>query len=393
MRLYIYTSPGGGGNKASKPCGNFVQNHSDAPTCTVWLDRLPSSRQNMHGDGPDMDQDSTRARELQALSFNPFGDSLLHESALAATDRAAPDEQTADEVTHRLEQLHIPSPFSPGLDAGARSSSNESSAVSTRTNPLFDGLDGHSNGAASSPGSKPGSITTTTSASSSTGSFLNPAADSYAPASSGSASLKSTPSTGLHNSSGSVVVSISMGAGAAPVRRHRLSSGSSVKSTRSRRSTNSSLSSIASKLNPQSDVDPPAFDHSESLTAGSNASTIPPPTARPAVQSNSSQDSMISLQPSVMSLETTSRSPPPVAGYRIPATGSLRHSSFPALSMCGPAFRDFDQHPIYVCSAILGTAIHPAKAGPQLSPPVRMSFAGKEILHEGRFDLLPITPE
>lgn len=94
-----------------------------------------------------------------------------------------------------------------------------------------------------------------------------------------------------------------------------------------------------------------------------------------------------------MSLETTATAPPPVAGYRIPATGSLRHSSFPQLSLCGPAFRDFDQHPIYVCSAILGTAIHPAKAGPHLSPPVRMSFAGKEILHEGRFDLLPITPE
>lgn len=61
--------------------------------------------------------------------------------------------------------------------------------------------------------------------------------------------------------------------------------------------------------------------------------------------------------------------------------------------MCGPAFKDKDGKPIYVVSAILGNAVHPAKAGPHLTPPVRMSFGGVEKSHDGRYDLLPITSE
>jgi len=61
--------------------------------------------------------------------------------------------------------------------------------------------------------------------------------------------------------------------------------------------------------------------------------------------------------------------------------------------MCGPAFADKEGKPIYVCSAILGNAVHPGKAGPHLIPPVRISGGGKELGHDGRYDLLPITPE
>lgn len=346
----------------------------------------------------DGEDDSTLVREQQALSFNPFGDELEPHNDV---DTAAADREDADEVTHRLEHLKIPSPVygSSNGTGGRSSSSNESSAVSTHTNPLFDAfvVDATlSGGQAASPKQNAGGGYS---------SFLNPAAESYAPT-----SVSSTGSSPLFKrtpSSGSAAVSVIAGSGQAPssVRRHRLSSASSVKSTRSRRSTNSSLSSIASKLHPQahSDADAASFDGiggSPAAALGSvgdnvnnNNAQPPPVTARPMARTSNSQESMISLQPSVLSLETTSRSPPPIAGYRIPATGSLRHSSFPQLSMCGPAFKDFDSHPIYVCSAILGTAIHPAKAGPHLSPPVRMSFAGKEILHEGRYDLLPITPE
>ena len=102
----------------------------------------------------------------------------------------------------------------------------------------------------------------------------------------------------------------------------------------------------------------------------------------------------MSKQPSTISFNTSlSRSPTPVAGYRVPATGSNTLSSFPLLEMCGPAFKDKDGKPIYVVSAILGNAVHPAKAGPHLIPPVRMSFGGVEKSHEGRYDLLPITSE
>lgn len=341
----------------------------------------------MHRDGHSMDHDSARERELQALSFNPFGDSLDNVDT-ARDDRAV----FQDEVTHRLGKLHISSNSNSN---SVVSSSNASSAVSGHTVPLFDTLDAGVFSQKQQPASTPSSS-----------SLLNPAAGSYAPPPTSSAFMGGSAPAVLHKSTTTTtstspsIVHITMGSGSGSpsVRRHRLSSASSGKSTRSRRSTNSSLSSIASKMLPQPDGDPHSLDFADFAAAsmagnGQESSPKPPPTARPIVTSNNSQDSMISLQPSVLSLESASKGPPPVAGYRIPATGSLRHSSFPPLSMCGPAFKDFDEHPIYVCSAILGTAIHPAKAGPHLSPPVRISFAGKEILHEGRFDLLPITTE
>lgn len=333
------------------------------------LSELQSLKSNAHA----MDDDPGLDREKQALSFNPFGDSFLPSDGNHNTVDSTRDREETEQARIQLENLQIPT----GNEA--RTGSNASSAISGHTNPLFDALD-------AKPGPPPGSPKPTVVAS-----FLNPAAESYAPGSPAASSMHKVPSSSSSMSAG---VSINMGAGTGP-RRHRLSSASSVKSTRSRRSTSSSFSSLGSKV--QQDVDPDVTlsKVSETAVAASALSGTPPPppTARPGMRQTHSQESTLSLQPSVMSLETVARTPPPVAGYRIPATGSLRHASFPQLNMCGPAFRDLDQHPIYVCSAILGTAIHPAKAGPHLSPPVRMSFAGKEILHEGRFDLLPITTE
>lgn len=332
-----------------------------------------------------MPDESTLDREQQALSFNPFGDNLEDNSG---NDREL---RTAGKPT-----MHLLDISSLSISDG-RSSSNASSAVSAHTNPLFDALDAPSQ--ADSAASRP--------LPASSGSFLNPTADSYTPP--GSIPLARNHPGGVAPSSSSSIsngkvsspgnISVAMGVGGGPPRRHRLSSASSVISTRSRRSTSSSLSSLNIR-NPSSlpgqaaegDTVPAALPELSELNHSS--SPLPPLAAPLFIKDRShSQESVISLQPSVLSLETTAKSPPPVAGYRVPATGSLQHSSFPQLSMCGPAFKDFDDHPIYVCSAILGTAIHPAKAGPHLLPPVRMSFAGKEILHEGRFDLLPITPE
>ena len=101
----------------------------------------------------------------------------------------------------------------------------------------------------------------------------------------------------------------------------------------------------------------------------------------------------LSKQPSTMSFGSTPSGQPPIAGFRIPATGSATLDSFPVLDICGPAFKDKTGQPIYVCSAILGNSVHPAKCGPHLKPPVRWSFGGKEKTHDGRFDLVPITSE
>lgn len=393
-------------------------------------------------------------REREALSFNPFGDD---EPGLSSVDgekqqnleqlplplqlqeKQDHNDNATDKLTQGLAQLKIPSPASISI----RASSNESSAASGSTNPLFDAIidqdptpqppskgDGYVQAghhqqqaaaavaaAAAIPHKAPYSPTAPSFVSSSS----SPLLDGQYPSSS-------------HHHQRSPSISISIGSGSAP-RRHRLSSASSVKSTRSRRSTSSSLASSFSSQRYQnggpgtgtiySAHDPDAHlaeslegDLTQKLaempidvTAATSSTVTSPLTGdggdtynhnnnktgetiiRPILQQSSSQDSSNSLQPSVMSLETTSQAPPPVAGYRVPATGSLRMSTFPQLSMCGPAFKDRNEQPIYVCSAILGTAIHPAKAGPHLSPPVRMTFAGKEILHEGRFDLLPITPE
>lgn len=113
--------------------------------------------------------------------------------------------------------------------------------------------------------------------------------------------------------------------------------------------------------------------------------------------SGSSHDSApvgpVSKPPSVMSFGSVPQGQPPIAGFRIPATGSATLDSFPVLDICGPAFKDKTGQPVYVCSAILGNSVHPAKCGPHLQPPVRWSFGGKEKSHDGRFDLVPITSE
>ncbi|KAL7008892.1 hypothetical protein EMMF5_001639 [Cystobasidiomycetes sp. EMM_F5] len=132
-------------------------------------------------------------------------------------------------------------------------------------------------------------------------------------------------------------------------------------------------------------------------------SALPTHRLRSSQSSIHSQNSAISSsafsassQPSVISFNTAvaqARLSTPIAGFRIPANSNAEMPSFPILEMCGPAFADTSGHPTYVCSAILGNAVHPGKAGPHLAPPVRISFAGKEVNHSGRYDILPLTAE
>ncbi|GAA5821793.1 hypothetical protein JCM10212_005331 [Sporobolomyces blumeae] len=91
------------------------------------------------------------------------------------------------------------------------------------------------------------------------------------------------------------------------------------------------------------------------------------------------------------------KSPPPYApsnppaGLRIPCSTS---APFPAQATTGQApFKDLDGSPTYVASALVGDgkSVHPCKVVG--NGRVMISFGGGEHLHQGRFDLLPITHE
>lgn len=87
------------------------------------------------------------------------------------------------------------------------------------------------------------------------------------------------------------------------------------------------------------------------------------------LHSSSKQPSMLSLSSAARSqlsgtesdISRSSSPITPVAGFRIPATGSAQLSTFPLLEMCGPAFADLDGNPVYVCSAILGNTVQPGE--------------------------------
>ena len=44
-------------------------------------------------------------------------------------------------------------------------------------------------------------------------------------------------------------------------------------------------------------------------------------------------------------------------------------------------------------SAIFNDSVHPCKIVPSLRPPCRVAYGGAEREHNGRYDLLPITPD
>ncbi|TFK47823.1 hypothetical protein OE88DRAFT_746128 [Heliocybe sulcata] len=83
---------------------------------------------------------------------------------------------------------------------------------------------------------------------------------------------------------------------------------------------------------------------------------------------------------------------PPPSGYRLPLTTS---SAFPPSEQVGrPPCVDADgRSPVFIGSAIFPNSVHPCKIAPNLSPPCRVPYGGGEHEHNGRYDLLPFTPE
>jgi len=91
---------------------------------------------------------------------------------------------------------------------------------------------------------------------------------------------------------------------------------------------------------------------------------------------------------------------PPPAGHRVPCS-TENNAPMPSIESIGPApFNDLDGSPVYVVSALImdqrtGSvqAVHPAKANARFTPPVRLSYGGREVLHQGRYDVLIVTPQ
>jgi len=80
------------------------------------------------------------------------------------------------------------------------------------------------------------------------------------------------------------------------------------------------------------------------------------------------------------------------SGYRIALDAS---SDFPPLSSTGePPCLDADEKsPVFIGSALMADhSVHPCKIAPGLLPACRVPYAGVELAHYGRYDLLPFDP-
>jgi hypothetical protein len=91
----------------------------------------------------------------------------------------------------------------------------------------------------------------------------------------------------------------------------------------------------------------------------------------------------------------------PPSGYRIPLgmpavpPSSAFSSSFPGIERTREApFTDSDgRSPVFIGSALMQDSVHPCKIVPSIqNEPCRVSYGGREVAHEGRYDLLPFVP-
>ncbi|KAH9959630.1 hypothetical protein BC827DRAFT_1261012 [Russula dissimulans] len=84
----------------------------------------------------------------------------------------------------------------------------------------------------------------------------------------------------------------------------------------------------------------------------------------------------------------------PPSGYRIPLS-SLLGTPFPGVERTRAApFTDADgKSPIFIGSALMQYSVHPCKIAPNQPRPCYVSYGGAEIVHDGRYDLLPFVPE
>ena len=165
-----------------------------------------------------------------------------------------------------------------------------------------------------------------------------------------------------------------------------------------RRSVDSSSSSSESEFTPYTRdkkdatgdaqlVDPTARSHHMSDEPGH----LPPP---PSYSPPSTSTSTSAVQP-------VPQGPP--SGYRIPlgmpavppSSPSSSYPSFPGIEKTREApFTDSDgRSPVFIGSALMQDSVHPCKIVPSFrNEPCRVSYGGREIAHEGRYDLLPFVP-
>ena len=151
-----------------------------------------------------------------------------------------------------------------------------------------------------------------------------------------------------------------------------------------RRSVDSSDSSTSSLTRDQPQQDSMEKREKESSSRDAQASfPIPQPHEPPP-----------SYTPPAAPLHHHQRVPP--SGYRLPL-GGTPGQSFPGIDQTRAApFTDADgKSPVFLGSAILegGHSVHPCKIAPHLPSPCRVPFAGGELEHRGRYDLLPFVPE
>ncbi|GAA5997711.1 hypothetical protein JCM5350_008025 [Sporobolomyces pararoseus] len=97
-----------------------------------------------------------------------------------------------------------------------------------------------------------------------------------------------------------------------------------------------------------------------------------------------------------MSTDTKEVPPPPYAatvppaGLRVPCSST---TSLPSADLLRKApFKDLDGGDVFVASALLegGKSVHPCKV---TNGRCMISYGGGEYLHNGRFDILPLTQE
>jgi hypothetical protein len=92
------------------------------------------------------------------------------------------------------------------------------------------------------------------------------------------------------------------------------------------------------------------------------------------------------------SSSTTVQPPVPPSGYRIPL--SVPGPPFPGVERTRRApFTDLNGTPVFIGSAITQHSVHPCKIAPNSSHTCYVAYGGEEILHQGRYDLLPFVPE
>ncbi|TFK92647.1 hypothetical protein K466DRAFT_480191 [Polyporus arcularius HHB13444] len=81
---------------------------------------------------------------------------------------------------------------------------------------------------------------------------------------------------------------------------------------------------------------------------------------------------------------------PPPSGFRVPLSNT---TPFPAQQAGPPASYDADgRTPVYLGSVIFERSVHPCKIVPSFNPPPRVAYGGRELEHQGRYDLLPFDP-